>query len=228
MPDKSKLKVVVSGNKPRLSVRMEGKELVVDCARCFADFLRRCRWATDKKPGTYQPRDVQGRPDGPTRNKSDMPALAEANCQGYHGYATFPQDAYDIIVANAKGEPFDIPLSLQGGVTTETPIPTSQADIEAIVDRKLAERAAASAIAAENIAETLADQGPVPERSLDEILDDELGPQSPPMPETTPVDASRAAVVLAEKHGIDLAAVKSAKGDKIDVRDVRLAIRNRK
>ena len=156
-----------------------------------------------------------------------MPALADAECEGYHGHAMFPPEAYDIIVAHAEGKPFDIPLSLQAGVTTETPIATSEADIEAIVDRKIAEREAAIVAAVrEDVAETLADQGPVPEQSLDEMLTDELGPQKPPIPE--PVNASKAAAALAEKHGVDLSAVVSAKGDKIDVRDVRRAIRERK
>jgi len=212
----SRIRIMVSGNKPRLSVHMEGDELVVDCARCFADFLRLCKRAVDKKrdPATGQP--------------YQMPALKDANCQGYHGYAVFPKDAYDIIVAHANGESVDIPLSLQAGVATETPMPTSEADINAIVDKRLAEHAAATVVATETVTEALADQGPMPERPLHEILNEELGEQQPPMPERKPIRASRAAVVLAEKEGIDLFDVTPAKGDKIDVRDIRLAIRSRK
>lgn len=225
----SRIRIMVGGNKPRLSVRMEGDELVVDCARCFADFLRLCKLAADRKR------------DSATGQPYQMPALADAECEGYHGHAMFPPEAYDIIVAHAEGKPFDIPLSLQAGVTTETPIATSEADIEAIVDRKIAEREAAIVAAVrEDVAETLADQGPVPEQSLDEMLTDELGPQQPPMPlpehdsdgrthdDPEPIDASKAAVALAEKSGVDLGTVVSAKGDKIDVRDVRRAIRERK
>ncbi|MBW2308510.1 MAG: hypothetical protein JRG73_16410 [Deltaproteobacteria bacterium] len=214
MADKSRLRIMVGGNKPRLSVRVEGDQVVIDCAKCFADFLRTCKWAIDRQ--------------------SSLPSYESADCVGYHGRATFPREAYDLLVRLANRERIrdvDVPLSLQtGAMTDQVPTPTSLSDIEAAARKAASDAVARMVRVTPNDAEIqpsdhkdsiLVDQDSVyHEPSLDEILNAEPEPVSPL--------ASKAAIALAETHRIDLASIKKAsKHNKIDVRDVRAAIRER-
>jgi len=242
MADKSQMTVMVSGNKPRLSVKYEGERLVVDCAKCFAGFLQQCLRAVEKKPNR-----ATGQP-------YEMPSLASADCQGFHGHATFPKEAYDVIVAHANrkdGDPLiDIPLSLQAGVKTETPIPTSQADIEAVAKKAVADALAKhAAVQAAPLDPALVGddrqfgelEGNEP--TLDEILadddkamDDEFGPPKDVIrrdddgaiktaPEKVPlINASKRAKDLAKRHGIDLATLAPNVAGKITVVAVRKAV----
>ena len=226
MADKSRIRIMVSGNKPRMRVTYEGSQLVVDCARCFANYLRLCKLAIDKK------RDKDGVP-------YQIPELAAAECDGYHGRAVFPPEAYDVIVAHAnRGDDdplIDIPLSLQSGVKTETPLPMSESDIKSVVDKAVADALAKfAAVQAAPLDPALVgdeqefDEPEGNEPTLDDILNAELGEMTPPMPEHSdepiPVIASKRAANLAKRHGIDLTTLTPNAAGKITVVAVRKAV----
>ena len=200
-----RLEIMVSGNKPRLKMTMEGDRLIVNCSKCFAEFLRRCARAC--------------------RGHGDMPTMTDAAelCKGAYGYQQFPQEAYDLIVAHAAGKEIEIPLSLQAGVVPETPIPLSQADVETIA-RKAAERAVVKVV------EELVGQTAEPEldngdndNDIPELVETVCGPTPPIIPTA---DASAAAVRLAKRRGIDLTTIEPNASGKIDVRCVKQAIKD--
>jgi len=203
-----RLEIMVSGNKPRLKMTMEGDRLIVNCSKCFAEFLRRCARAC--------------------RGHGDMPTMTDAAelCKGAYGYQQFPQEAYDLIVSHAAGNEIDIPLSLQAGVVPETPIPLSQADVETIA-RKTVEQAVAKVVEeliGQNAlaAEPELDNGDN-DNDIPELVDIVCGPTSPVIPTA---DASAAAVRLAKRRGIDLTTIEPNASGKIDVRCVKQAIKD--
>jgi hypothetical protein len=167
--------------------------------------------------------------------QGDMPTLGEMTEKsvGSTGTSVFPADAYGVIVKHLAGEPYEIPLSLQHGVSPATPIATSEDDINAMIDKRIEAKARAdaeqkyAAVQADPdnaalVGDDVVDQGST-ERTLDEILDDKPEPI-----DLFAVNASRPARLLAKTHGIDIQTVKPEKGDKVTVVDVRKLIRDSK